>query len=326
MTRKNEPLVSAGDSADKMNESFGAYLRRERELRFIELDEISKSTMISLRFLEAIENDDFDDLPHDTFVRGFLRSYAKYIGLDQDEVITNYEHYFKAAEKEEPVEQLLQKSKTLDNNNLKIWGGVLATLVVAGILIYLAVSKVEEVSTPGETLKEEAVSGLPVAEPLVQEPALQPKELSVVPVAKPLPVVAPAKEISKKTTEVPAVTKKQPPPAEKQPPEATPPEAVPAEVPAQVPPVTEAASGVNLSIKAKKDSWILYQLDNGADSDIILKEGETKKLSAESKIVLSVGNAAGVELLLNGEPVPVLGKEGQVVRGLVFKVEDESEE
>ncbi len=337
MTRKNEPTALAGDGADKMNEPFGAYLRRERELRFIELDEISKSTMIGMRFLKAIENDDFESLPHDTFIRGFLRSYAKYVGLDQDEVITNYEHYYKAVEKEEPAEKVVQKTKTNYPMNSKLVGGILATLLVGGILVYLAVTKVEEASAPAETTKEEAVSttegayqaAVPlvqesllqepgvqepgVQEPGVREPGVRPQDLPDVPVEKPMPVTPPVEEVSKKVVETPAVSSQEPVSAEIKTPEAA---------QSSDALMMGETTGLELSVKAKKDSWILYQLDNGVDSDIILKEGETKKLSATSKIVLTVGNAAGVELVLNGKPVPALGKEGQVVRGLVFEVKD----
>jgi cytoskeletal protein RodZ len=71
---------------------FGEFLRKERELRGITLEEISKHTKVHTRFLEAIEQDDLSVLPAKAFAKGFLRSYARMVGLDEDQVITNFEY------------------------------------------------------------------------------------------------------------------------------------------------------------------------------------------------------------------------------------------
>jgi cytoskeletal protein RodZ len=71
---------------------FGESLRKERELRGITLEEISQHTKVHTRFLEAIENDDLSVLPAKAFAKGFLRSYARMVGLDEDLVITNFEY------------------------------------------------------------------------------------------------------------------------------------------------------------------------------------------------------------------------------------------
>src|SRR6267142_710593 len=69
---------------------FGNRLRRERELRGITLQEISESTKISKKSLEALEKEEFDALPGGVFNRGFVRSYARYVGLNPDEAIADY--------------------------------------------------------------------------------------------------------------------------------------------------------------------------------------------------------------------------------------------
>lgn len=73
--------------ADSEPASFGAWLRREREMREITLREISDATKISLRYLEALEEERFELLPAQVFARGFLRQYARYVGLDPDEAV-----------------------------------------------------------------------------------------------------------------------------------------------------------------------------------------------------------------------------------------------
>lgn len=70
--------------------SFGTWLRRQREAREISLREIADRTKISLRYLQAMEDDRFEVLPAPIFAKGFLREYARYVGLSPDEVVNHY--------------------------------------------------------------------------------------------------------------------------------------------------------------------------------------------------------------------------------------------
>ncbi|MGH9773726.1 MAG: helix-turn-helix domain-containing protein [Candidatus Acidiferrales bacterium] len=69
---------------------FGEQLRREREMRGVTLDEISAATRISVRFLEALESAQWKQLPGGVFNRGFIRSVARYLGLDEESLIAEY--------------------------------------------------------------------------------------------------------------------------------------------------------------------------------------------------------------------------------------------
>jgi cytoskeletal protein RodZ len=77
--------------------SFGENLRRERELRGIELRDIAEATNISLRFLQALEQDRADVLPGGIFPKAFVRQYATYLGLDPDRMVTEYAYTHGAA-------------------------------------------------------------------------------------------------------------------------------------------------------------------------------------------------------------------------------------
>src|SRR5258708_9282981 len=70
--------------------AFGGELRREREIRGISLKEIADATKISKRFLEAIERNDHKTLPAPVFTRGFVREYARYLGLNAEEMVNRY--------------------------------------------------------------------------------------------------------------------------------------------------------------------------------------------------------------------------------------------
>ena len=76
-----------------MEENFGSYLKHERELRGIPLEEISGATKIHIRFLQALEENKFDELPGEVFIRGYIRSYANIIGSDVEEVLNIYKEY-----------------------------------------------------------------------------------------------------------------------------------------------------------------------------------------------------------------------------------------
>ena len=72
--------------------SFGEELRREREIRAISLKEIADATKISKRFLDAIEKNDHKTLPAPVFTRGFVREYARYLGLNAEEMVNRYNY------------------------------------------------------------------------------------------------------------------------------------------------------------------------------------------------------------------------------------------
>lgn len=71
--------------------NFGERLRREREMREVSIEEIVKSTRISRRYIEALEREDWGKLPGGVFARGFVRSVARYLGLDEESLLGEYD-------------------------------------------------------------------------------------------------------------------------------------------------------------------------------------------------------------------------------------------
>lgn len=116
-------------------DSIGAYLRRERELRQISLEELGQITRIPLRMLQRIEEDSFDELPGEVFARGFLRSYARALGLDAEKVLASYAEGRKV-EAPAPV-PLLAAIQTPERGRRF---GIAIALVILLILFTLALS------------------------------------------------------------------------------------------------------------------------------------------------------------------------------------------
>ena len=118
--------------------SFGAKLKQQREQRGISLDEISGSTKISTRMLHALEEDHFDQLPGGIFNKGFIRAYARVLGMDEDEVIADYLAAITPPEKEPKlaVEEPLPDFRAPEVGNQAAslpWEAFAVVLLVVGI-------------------------------------------------------------------------------------------------------------------------------------------------------------------------------------------------
>lgn len=85
------PPKIEGQSAEMAKGTFGERLKRERELREVTVDEICSATRISPKFLEALENEQWDRLPGGVFGRGFVRTIARYLGLSEENLLSEYD-------------------------------------------------------------------------------------------------------------------------------------------------------------------------------------------------------------------------------------------
>jgi cytoskeleton protein RodZ len=71
--------------------SFGSFLKREREMREISLNELTVGTRVPLKFLEAFENEEWEKLPGGVFNRGFVRAIARFLGLSEEHLLAEYD-------------------------------------------------------------------------------------------------------------------------------------------------------------------------------------------------------------------------------------------
>jgi cytoskeleton protein RodZ len=120
----------------KMAASIGEKLRLEREAHGIALRDISEQTRISMRYLEAIEADDYRRLPGGIFNRSFIRAYAKFVGFDEQEAIEEYTrtlHEHGDAEEEDSPKPFRSLVYTDDGNSPR--RSPLMTLLLAIIIL-----------------------------------------------------------------------------------------------------------------------------------------------------------------------------------------------
>jgi cytoskeleton protein RodZ len=118
--------------------SFGEELRRHRELRSISLREIADATKINIRFLESLENNDFTHLPGGQFNKGFIRAYARHIGLEGEGMVDAYLLEMRRQEEAERAQgkQSGARSRRRSSGNFPARvAGVFVALVLVGACV-----------------------------------------------------------------------------------------------------------------------------------------------------------------------------------------------
>ena len=166
MTDEHRPWENDPDAG-----SFGSWLRRQREVREISLREISEESKISIRYLEALEEDRFDILPAQVFAHGFLREYARFVGLDPDEVV----NYYISARPVETVEDDASPSRVEVERRGSFWPMAAIVLVLIAVLSGLywfsqrpaAEAAVPDIVPPTTPAPETVVE---VVEPATEDP------------------------------------------------------------------------------------------------------------------------------------------------------------
>lgn len=127
---------------------FGEALKQQRESRNISLEDISVSTRVSVRHLNALEAERYSDLPGGVFNKGIVRSYARFCGLDEQSTVDD----FVQAQRDSGIEPELKdkdwvqfaeavqrnRSHGTRDNRLQ-WLGVLA-MIVAVVLLAVGVA------------------------------------------------------------------------------------------------------------------------------------------------------------------------------------------
>jgi cytoskeleton protein RodZ len=111
--------------------TFGERLKREREMREVSLKEVTTATRIGPRFLEALENEEWDKLPGGIFNRGFVRSIARYLGLDEENLLAEYD--MAHGEQKLPVPQPYENKIPRP----PIWIPILAVLALLAVFVGL---------------------------------------------------------------------------------------------------------------------------------------------------------------------------------------------
>lgn len=128
------PMTETPQGGDLLVE-MGQELKREREMRGVSLREIADATKISMRYLGALETGEARLLPAPVFVRGFVREYARYLGIDSDDAVDRYMRSIGALEKQEEAELRKQHPALKDYDPTQDEGKVRA--IITGVVVLL---------------------------------------------------------------------------------------------------------------------------------------------------------------------------------------------
>ncbi len=261
--------------------SFGEELRREREIRGISLKEISDATKISKRFLEAIERNDHKTLPAPVFTRGFVREYARYLGLNAEDMVSRYNYAAagddrieKSLHLERLVEAQQNPQQTADDRAARPRGippayaridrNVYVTAIIIAALLGLSFWAFRHKQAKSEETVAQAEAAPAAA-------------------AAPHPAAKPAAPVTASTPPAPA------------------------------------DGMLHLTVDLNADSWVILEADGRTVFNDEMRKGDHRTFDAKERFRFrTIGYAPGVELMLNDRKLPAFGHDHNVIHDKVL--------
>lgn len=120
--------------------SLGSHLRSEREKKGVTLEQLASATKINIRLLYALEEDRYQDLPARPFIRGFVASYCKFIGINGEELLQHYHQFLDEKSNERPNKEgghqgYAFEKRGGDQSRTTLWMVMSGFVVVGGIVL-----------------------------------------------------------------------------------------------------------------------------------------------------------------------------------------------
>ena len=268
--------------------SFGDGLKREREKKKITLEEVAGSTKISVRMLRALEEEKFDQLPGGIFNKGFVRAYARHLGLDAEQAVADYLAASTPRPRPEDLElramaeqkdKERQRQARLSKNMAWGWVATVLLLIAVGFSIWGVRSEREAQSGKTPTERKAQVNNAIGRESLVKSNS---------------PLEAAASAGSK---------------------HAPPHNATGSDKPR--PPSRTGTGGFTVQLTAEGDSWLSIVADGKIVFRGTLFASREQLLHANSFLVIRAGNLGGLDIDFNGMRLASQGKYGEA-KTLVF--------
>jgi cytoskeletal protein RodZ len=299
-----------------MSDSLGKTIAAMRVKKGLSVEEVSAVIRINPKFVRLLEDDQYDHLPGEVFIKGLLRSYAGVVGISGDEVIARYNALGVQIKDRSPAlisVPLRPESRLLPRILLPF----LILVAVAGVIYYYVGpledhgekqfsymmdggkpgAKQVKAVPPGEVKKTDKAPATPPMlgpqlpkepKPELKEKAAQPKQSSTT-----VTSTAPSQNLS-----APAAIKK---------PETQPVQAV-------------DKTKHKLTVTASDVSWVSVSVDNGLAKQTFLNTGETATWTAEKGFKLTIGNVRGTKVYLDGAEIKVKNAVQNVIKDMNIPV------
>ena len=300
----------------------GKILREAREKQGLDLDKVHRATKIQEKYLSAIEGGDDTVFLAEIYYKSFVKSYAKFLGLNGEDMISQYEKRkgnttsTEREEKREAGNHVFSKEKSLDIKKLFL------TLLIAGCLCGIFVYLNKNISVLTEDNKDQNAAAIEQQKEFMKMQQIQ-KERQQLAKQQELPQEEKTEE-SKPLKPFPqkpaAITSALTP------------------VSASVPSVERApsASAVNsssmpavsqqqkparqeLSIEAVENVWIMVEIDGREQFQGTITKGTKKAWNADDGFVVKIGYTPGVKVFFNGLEVDVIKGSVQDVNTVTLK-------
>ena len=258
--------------------TLGAYLRRGRERSGLSMEAVAAGSRIVPRLVEALEADRQEFLPAPVYVRGFIRAYCEQIGADTEEALRLYD------EQAAPPSSLTVQPKAPEAPKISAarrWGRV-AALSAVGVVLGVAGFALLGRRQP-DAVASRGDGAVATASTRPAAPPAQPQP----PVVGPAP--APVAPLTSATAPPAAPVSSAPKPADRV-----------------------------LVMRAIDTTWIRVQPDGGPATEETLAPGAVREWRTSGRFHVTLGNAGGVELELDGRALPALGTAGQVVKDAIL--------
>ena len=270
---------SVPSSTDTVGSSPGAILKRCREYHDISLEEVSQTTKIGINYLISLEEDQISGFASQTYLKGFLRIYSAYLGLNPDDISRMYDklHGVKGVQGDaEPLSaEVARPSRYL------AW--LQKLLLPAVLLLFILITAALFKSQPAPTVRLPQPAATPPA--TIPVTAVQPARTS----AK----IAAVPEIEASRVETRATVTNS------------------SDKPVQPKKAADPPKGFILKIKVTQNGNLNAAVDGSLPQVYELTVGDVIEWKAEKSVALDLSNAGGVDVELNGKPVKSLGPPGK---------------
>jgi cytoskeleton protein RodZ len=270
--------------------SFGEKLKQEREKRKITLEQISTSTKIGTRMLQALEEDKFNQLPGGIFNKGFVRAYSRFVGLDEDQTVAEY---LQASGDAPPASTEIAAREDLARENEETvsrleaisdaparhlpWGLFAALLLVVALALSLWSHRQRE-------RERQSLHPTPTTAAMPSPAAQSSGEASG---------KISSEGASSSSTGGSAVSPK-----------------APQNIGAAGP--TAAPDEFTVVIQTREESWISITADGKTAPSELLAAGSERVVRGRREVIIKAGNAGGVDFRFNGKKLDTGGQLGEV--------------
>lgn len=264
--------------------TFGENLRREREMRGVSLHEIADATKIGVRTLQALEADEFEKLPGGIFTRSFVRTYVKYLGLDEEAIMAE----FQLVAPSDAQTDLFKMSQQHPAHPREGSRGRLIGLLIALVMLAGGYGLYRYTHRAPQSLAPPAASA--------RSPEASPPQTGG---TSQVPLVSTAASNGESAPGV----------ASAQPAAPSAPETGRSQPPAPAP---TAETPLVLQVAATEKAWVAIEADGKPVTQRIMEPNEIQTFRAKVSFDVITGNAEGIILTLNGRTLDPLGHQGEV--------------